>query len=296
MEIKQITKDEEIVLKGLNPNPEIFVPTPEIISMFQHFMDLDISKVKNQVKQMELRDSLYDAKRFLNYYYKLHKVPYVKYIKIGGKIIQFIRNIDPFKLPLYGIGKDDIFCGAVIEEITANKPPKPQILFRGIELFKEVTEQTSTSIVHEVTHTQLDSIKGSIKNYYNTEVLSIFNELFHSAILDSDERLLSLNDARRIYEMKILTEEIDEHNKGIKTYTRDYLLDNSKYILSDLKAYSLFIKFYYGSDELKNDILDSIQAVFDGIITVEDLLDHYDITEENIQDEEKLLRYFNRRK
>ena len=75
---------------------------------------------------------------------------------------------------------------------------------------------------------------------------------------------------------------------------RGELLDCCKYLISGLKAYNLFIKFYYANDELKNEILDDIQAVFDGYLTVEELLLKHDISYENSQNKQVLIKYFSR--
>lgn len=118
----------------------------------------------------------------------------------------------------------------------------------------------------------------------------MFNELFHASILDSEENILRLNDSRRLYEMKILTQSLLHPS----AFTREDLLLDSQYLISDLKAYNLFIKFYYGNETLKEEIISDIQSVFDGYMTVEDLLDKYNITLANSIDNKKLLKYFNR--
>ena len=157
-----------------------------------------------------------------------------------------------------------------------------------------MTEQTSSSYVHEITHTQLDSLRGSIQEYYNMEVLSIFNELFHASILDKDERILRLNDSRRIYEMSITAQELRDHHNGKSPMSRDELLDCCKYLVSDLKAYQLFAIFYSANDTLKNEILDDIQSIFDGYMTLEELLNKYEITLESIENSPQILKYYKR--
>jgi hypothetical protein len=206
--------------------------------------------------------------------------------------IHIIRQINPLKLPINLIPTEDIFSGSVTEVLTNN--PKHHIIFREINLSKTTSEHTSASYIHEVTHTQLDRLKHSIREYYNLEVLSIFNELFHASILDKDEHLLRLNDSRRIYEMSITAQELRDHYDGKSPMDRDELLECCKYLVSGLKAYSLFIKFYNGDEELQNDILDDIQAVFDGYLTVEELLLKHEITYESSQNKQVLTKYFSR--
>lgn len=286
-----IGKDEEIIKRGLNPNPEIIIPSMSLIETLKQLETLPLAKEEYEIHPMELEDALYDAKTFLEYYYKLQNVPYLQIKKVLGTQIHIVKPTNPLKLPINLISSSDIFSGSVTEIITNTKH---HIVFREINLSKTVTEQTSSSYIHEITHTQLDRLKGIIRDYYNLEVLSIFNELFHASILDSEEKLLKLNDSRRIYEMSITAQELLDHHNKKSLMSRDELLDCCKYLISGLKAYNLFITFYYGNDDLKNDILDDIQSVFDGYLTLEELLTKYDITYENSQDSQKLLKYFNR--
>ena len=289
---KPIEKDIEIIKRGLNGYPKIINPSDELLEFLKNLEQLPVAQTEYSVHQMKIEDAMYDAQTFLRYYYKLRKVPYLHMIKVLGMNIHFIRQINPLKLPIKLINSDDIFSGSVTEVIT--KDGRPHMIFREINLSGTITEHTSASYIHEVTHTQLDRIKGSLNEYYNLEVLSIFNELFHASILDNEERILKLNDSRRIYEMSITAQELRDHHDGVSKMDRDELLDCCKYLVSGLKAYCLFIKFYNGDQELKNDILDDIQAVYDGYITVEELLLKYDITYESSQDKHMLIKYFSR--
>lgn len=286
-----ITKDQEIIRRGLTPNPEIICPSDELIKTLTELGQHRIASTEYQIHAMKLEDALYDAHEFLNYYYKLRKVPYLKIRKLLGLQIHTIRELNPLNLPINLIEADDVFSGSVTE-IFIDRPP--HIIFREINLTKVISEQTSSSYIHEITHTQLDRLKGSIREYYNLEVLSIFNELFHASILDKEERILKLNDSRRIHEMRVSAEELKDYHTGKSRMERDELLDCCKYLISGLKAYNLFITFYFANEELQNDILDDIQSIFDGYLTVEELLNKYEISYENSQEPKRLFKYFNR--
>ena len=95
--------------------------------------------------------------------------------------------------------------------------------------------------------------------------------------------------------MAVTADELREYHEGKSKMDRSELLDCCKYLVSGLKAYSLFIKFYYANDELKNEILDDIQAVFDGYLTVEELLFKHNISYESSQDKQVLTKYFSRK-
>ena len=286
-----ISKDEEIIRRGLNSNPQIINPSDKLIDNLSIYSKLPIAETCYGIHRTRIEDAMYDAQTFLLYYYNLHKVPTEMVKKVLGKKIHFGKYINPLKLPINLINTEDIFSGSVTEVITNSEP---RVIFREINLSNQVTEQTSSSYVHEITHTQLDSLKGSFRDYNNFEVISIFNELFHASILDHDEKILILNDSRRIHEMNVTAQELKNHHNGTSTMDREELLDCCKYLISDLKAYNLFSTFYYGSNAIKNEIIQSIQDIFDGYLTVEELLLKYDITYDSIEDSKKLLKYYKR--
>lgn len=281
-----LTKDEEIRKRGYKPNPQIQLPDEKLRALSEKLSSLSIAQTEYQVHQMELKDALYDAEAFFHAYYKLHKVPFLKERKFGG---YKVKQVSPYRLPLFGIEDESIFTGAVIETIIES--PRVSIVYSGINLSSTITEQTSCSYVHEITHTQLDHHIGQIQDFYNAEVLSVFNELFHASILDREERILKLNDSRRIYEINVL---VNNLRNSSPSYPREDQLLDMQYLISNLKAYNLFITFYNGSDAQKREILEDIQSVFDCYMTVEDLLRKYEITYENSQEEKRLLKYFER--
>ncbi len=287
----QISKDDEIIKRALNPNPEIINPSDELLDSLTQYSMLPIANKDYEVHRMSINNALYDAQTFLLYYYNLHKVPTVNIHKLLGHQIHIGKSVSPLKLPVNLVPNDDIFSGSVTEVLTNREP---HIIFREINLNIQTTEQTSSSYIHEVTHTQIDRLKGAVKEYYNLEIISIFNELFHASILDSDERILRLNDSRRINEMTVTAQELRDYHDGKSTMNRDELLDCCKYLISDLQAYQLFVTFYNSTEYTKNEIIDDIQTIFDGYMTVEELLDKYEITLEPDEDEKKLLKYFNR--
>lgn len=286
-----ISKDEEIIRRGLNANPKIINPSDNLLETLKQYSELPIAKHVSTIHQMNVIDAIYDAQTFLLYYYKLHKVPTENIKKILGKQIHFGRYINPLKLPINLTPRDDVFSASVVEVITNQQP---YIIFRQIDLANQITEQTSASYIHEITHTQLDSLRGSFRNFYHFEVISIFNELFHASVLDNSERLLRLNDSRRIHEMFVTAVDLRNYHDGKETMDREELLDCCKYLISDLKAYKLFTLFYYANDNVRVEILNAIQAIFDGGLTVEELLLKFDITNDSIEDAKILTKYYKR--
>lgn len=289
--MKELSKDEEIVRRNLKAKPDIINPTDKLLNTLKSYEKFRVAQKNYGVHSMKIEDAICDAQNFLHYYYRLHKVNTLCIYKLLNHQIYFGRKIYPLKLPINLIKSNDIFFGSVTEIFPKDNDP---IIFYEVNLNKQSTEQTSSSYVHEITHTQVDSLKGSLEEYYNVEVLSIFNELFHASILDKDEKILRLNDSRRIYEMSITAQELRKNFDGKNNMDRNELLDCCKYLISDLKAYDLFVTFYNANNSVKDEILDDVQSVFDGIITVEELLAKYDVTLDSIEDSPKMLKYFKR--
>ncbi len=262
----------------------ITIPSSELIGILNRLDELEIRRQDYAVHQMTLSNAFRDTKSFFDEYYQLHKVPYVKKIKIGKMVLYFKRDIDPYKLPLIPVETDSIFHGTVHQTCIDNKN-----YFYGIELCETVTEQTSTSYTHELTHVEVNSVPGSLIEEKNSEVLSIFNELLHAALLGTEEKILRLNDSRRIYEMKTIANDLVEHSLDYEE-----LLDCSRYLESTLQAYNLFITYYKGNTQIKREVIKSIQQIFDGYRCVEELLRQYDISFESSIDEKRLKNYFNR--
>lgn len=286
-----LTIDEEIVRRGLIANPAIIYPSDKLITTLTELGQNRIASTDYPIHPLKLDDVINYTQQFLKYYYKLRSIPQLTIKKILGHQIHIVKESDPLNLPINLIDTDDAFAGSVTEIFTERTP---HIVFREINLAKVITEQTGPSYAHEITHTQLDSLKGSLKEFYNLEVLSIFNELFLASVLDKEERVLRLNDSRRIHEMHLTAEELREHQTGKIPMDKVELLDSCKYLISGLKAYNLFIQFYYANEAQQNEMLDDIQSIFDGYLTVEELLYKYEITHESIQETKRLFKYFNR--
>ncbi len=278
------TKDEEIIRHGYKQYPEIIDTSSKLMKTIDEISYFDNITRKFKVKLISKEIALSNSKTFLENNFRLHNVLVAVPVKIGSSVLQ-VTPKSPFSIPIVEEEIKSVFSGSVIEFFADEIS---QILFKGIVLSSLYTEQTSVSYVHEITHTQLDSMPGIVSEYYNSEILSIFLELLYSH--STNENLLRLNDSNRILELinmiiTVLTESKDE---------RDRLLEASKYICSTLKAINLFIKYYYGSNAIKKEILTNIQKVFSGNLFLEEMLSKYDITYESSQDENTLKKYFTR--
>lgn len=275
---------EDLLARGYEPDFTIFKPDSELMETLGELKQSKIATTKYQINKMQKKEALKDAKLFLTHYFQLYRVMYEKELKIGSKGLSFIRPKNPFSLPIHFV-EENIFYGATIE---SNFNFKKFIAFQRIELSSIITEQTPITYAHEIIHTQVDEKKGTVQKYYHSEVLSIFIELIYSYLFSSDERLLRLEDLRRISEMFALAYEL--------TNSTDFetQIINTSYLVSELKAYRLFMLYYYGSTSLKKGILAEVQKVIDGSITLEEMLYGYNITLESSKEKQKMMTYFKR--
>lgn len=308
--MKIIDKETELRIHGHDPLGPILKPSSKIIDFGTFIENLEIDKKPFQLRPSTKQEAITNAINFFNTHFKLHKIPYkselrcdidkfilrhLPGIKIPLQIHNIARNIHPFNLPVRYTGETMIEC-MVVENVTYIATDyfidNMKLSFKEIILPPQITELTSSSYVHEVTHTQLAHIKGIIKDYYNSEILSIFLEIL--SIYETQEYLLPLQDAMRLTELYHELYTLEEHSKGVSTYKEDDLIDSTKYTTSIIKAYHLFVEYYYGSPALKKYILESIQNILDGNISLEELLDEFEITIHSSIDNPKLTKYFKR--
>ncbi len=276
-------KKEERIKKGNVDYSSKLEVNKDLIAVLRTLQETDIAKREYSLYRMKLEDALYNGRVFMNYHFRMHEVYRLK-INDNSYII---RSVMPCHLPIKLQKTNNIFYGSV-EEITPRHDSS--VFFGNIVLHKTTTEITSTVYVHELGHTQIDSVKGSVVHYYNDEVISIFLSMLHAYSLDKDETLLTIDDARRIRRMNIRANYLRKKDN----MSKDDILESSKYLNSDLIATNLFITYYYGSFQIKKEMLGFIQEVFDGNKTVEDLITKYDSSYEEAQDLKRLIKYYGR--
>ena len=288
-----LPKDREIELRGCSPVKKIIVPDQKLEELTAYLSTLPMSTKQYRIHSMKLKDALIDSKYFIDGYFKIHNIPYIRFYKIPFTKVQSFTTkvIHPYKLPIKLLSNGET-NGYVEEDFTTNG----KIFFKSLGIGEIICEKTSASYVHEITHTQIDSVPRSFDDYYNQEVFSIFLEFFHSSLLSTDENLLRLEEANRIYELRELTKELIAHNNGEKELTREDQIENSKYIQSNLIAFHLFSKFYFARNEIKQEMLKDIQRIFDGNLTVEEYLNKYEVSFCNSQSQEKITDYLYRKK
>lgn len=308
--VKIIDKKRELIAHGHDPLNGILIPQSELIDLGTFIENLEIEKKPLYLGPSNKDKELKEAKDFFNKKFKLHKIPYkgelrcsldyyiLRYIpgiELPLRLHNITRYIHPFDLPVRYTSETISEC-MVVENITfidtEDFLKRMKLSFKEIILPPTITELTSSSYVHEITHTQLAHVRGIIKDYYNSEVLSIFLEILNVYESENSKTLLPLQDAVRLTELYQELHMLVSHNIGVENHSEEELIDASKYSISILKAYGLFIEYLNGSPALKKYILTSIQNIFNGDLCLEELLDEFELTPERVAKDEKVLSYF----
>lgn len=259
------------------------------------------SEFKATYKQPKL--ILRDSKVFLRNKFILHKVPYADEViiklKLHGRLVRSEnelvklyngvgRLVDPFELPVRFVNEPYYYGNVSLCTNISDNPEflkHMKIFFKSIELGHKTNDMTGVCYVHEIVHTQLESIKGIVKDYYNSELLSIFMELVYAY----EKGIVLLRETLKNRINMFLTEFHSLYNFiSSKDITEDGLWHNviaCKYIVSTVKAFHLFCNYYIGDDIEKNNILWEIQSVFSGRKSLEDVLDILGITYQNSLDQ-----------
>lgn len=144
------------------------------------------------------------------------------------------------------------------------------------------------SYVHEMCHALNYRNKGYTNNQLYDEVLSVFLELVTAVDLNNT----SLRDVKllqRVLSLKSSTlakELYEKDNTNPLT-----IIDYNKYLISTLLAFHLF-SIYLTKQRIRKEMDRDLNAIFNGDITLEDMLEKYEATEENgVQTLKKVTSY-----
>ena len=283
---------EQIKFRRFKEIPAIIPPSKELImiaSLIDKMPEPNIEAHPEKLKQV-----LKTSREFLSKYLTLNPIPYVKEYKLFNITkIEINGYIHPFNLPVKKVKNNDMFYGCSNEIIYFNTTDF--LKYRWIELSSNLTEVSSLSYTHELTHTQLNHCEGIVNDYNNVEFLSIFLELVQALETKEDESLLILHDNLRLRELQSSIIELDKYATTYDDEIKEVLIEGTSYLHSTLKAYQLFFIYYYGNNETKYKIMHYIQEVFNHRLTVEGLLKKFNITFTNSQNKDDMNMYLKRR-
>ncbi len=284
------THVEQIKMHGFDKIPEIIIPSTNLLQIEELISSTTNSTVIP--KKENLRRVLSYSQEFLSQHFTLRDVPFYKETIIGPLRIEKSGTVHPFGLPVTQIKNEDSFYGNLNEVVTLSDGVIIDYQYRGIELSKHTTSLSSLAYTHEITHSQLNHVKDQVKDYTNTEFLSIFLETLQA--YQTSDKLLRIHDSERLLELAGIIKELRKYHSTTDESIKDILIEGTSYAKSTLKAYSLFIKYYNSKPQVQKIILQDIQRIFNQEISVEDFLSLYDITFEESQDVTRLTNYLKR--
>lgn len=291
-----------LLLHGYDTNIKKFSLDDNILACMKDLAELDLTPFQGkEIPTISKFEMTHNAKRFMRENFSLHRVGYLSDKRLA-KILhderiqtiddvaviynQSARLVDPFHVPIrYDL--DSIFGGTLVVQNVVTEDtsffeqllPRLNLYFTHISLPKTITTITPMSYVHEITHSQLESYKGIISNYYNGELLSVFMEFLYS--YETNKDVFEIDLSNRIenllycfYSMYLY--QVGKENPDREYNEYEYFYD-SQYFISILKAFQLFHLYDSSNDSIKRYILEGIQKVFDGKILLEDFLDSLDI-------------------
>lgn len=227
------------------------------------------------------------VKNILNDYFSIKKVLYYpttpsRFKFLRKKAYENLSPISPFDIPITYIPcKEDEYDCYVSYSI-------PMQRLGNIQVIQSINFTPSNimaiTYAHEITHTQYQS-----KEYIYDEILPIFVEELINSLTDNNKiifyaRINNLLEClKEINKNTFPQDEIDEFNK----------LNTIKYIESTLKAYMLY--HIYTNEPLsstKARIIDDIQSIIDGTLSIENLISKYELTDKNTKSLTLFKSYF----
>ena len=228
---------------------------------------------------------LENVKNILNEYFNIKKVLYYpitpsRFKFLRQKTYQKLTPLSPFDIPITYIPCEELKC-SVIRSIPMQKLGNIQVI-QSINFTP--SNIMATIYAHEITHTQYQS-----KEFIYDEILPIFVEELINSLTDNNKNMFYarinnlLECLKEINKNPFPQDEIEEFNK----------LNTIKYIESTLIAYMLY--HIYTNESLsstKARIIDDVQSVINGTLSIENLISKYELTDKNTKSLTLFKSYF----
>lgn len=256
--------DEELtnIINFINNRDDLENIKNAIINAKKGF-NFDITKLK-----------LENVKNILNEYFNIKKVLYYpttpsRFKFLRKKSYENLSPMSPFDIPITYIPCEELKC-SVIRSIPMQKLGNIQVI-QSINFTP--SNIMATIYAHEITHTQYQS-----KEFIYDEILPIFVEELINSLTDNNKNMFYarinnlLECLKEINKNPFPQDEIEEFNK----------LNTIKYIESTLIAYMLY--HIYTNESLsstKARIIDDVQSVIYGTLSIENLISKYELTDKN---------------
>ena len=229
------------------------------------------SKVKRQTR--ELFTSLF---RVHNVYILPEKYNQLFDSYLGSKvkttegfsslISKYASYETPFYIPLKQETTDP-YCSGLICYFPDGLDEEALPIINSKIVMSPYTNLSPSFYVNQICSTQLDGVRGSVPNFHDREVLGILMEKILA--YESRDDIFPIIHNYRMHELKVDMHLIKEDPKNNVAWS---------FIISTIKAEELFDYYVSLSDNDKKDFFQTIQRIFDGEISLQELLNTVEIS------------------
>lgn len=175
-------------------------------------------------------------------------------------ILKYASYDTPFYIPLKQEVNDPYYSGLICYYADGLDEEALPIINSKI-VTSPFTNLTPSFYVNQICSTQLDGVRGSVPNFHDREVLSILMEKI-LAYESSDDIFQAVHNYR-MHELQVDMHLIKEDPKNNVIWS---------FIISTIKAEELFDYYLSLTNKDKREFFKTIQRVFDGEITLYELL------------------------
>ncbi len=265
-----------------------------------------LSTFQPSSRDISLETVIEESREFMTSHFRLHSIRYLieakKTKREDGSFnvnLTGVEELDPYELPVEKCKNGESVCEC---EFFGSKGEYPETYFKRIKLNENMIELTPCILTHEIVHTQDGLREGILEYYTNIETLPIFLEVMHYVekyatkenkvkpilrrlkhLVMYIDRLNFLTKAKwrlRYYDDIVILGAYTNKN-SLKKEPSDEIIIISTYIESILKALNLFELYENSNINIRKQMIDYIQNIFDANRSVEDFLEFYDITFES---------------
>lgn len=270
-----------------------------------------LPEIKSPQETLTLEEVLAGSKEFYDKYFTLHNVrhltqetlqanqagiPATTGAQTARNYNSLLTTINPFEIPVV-LTKGHSMVGEIQKPLIVVPDQEfydlVEVPFARIVLGDQLTRLSIATHAHETAHSQTEGIKGYAEDYFNKEVISLFIEKLAALEVDPTGELLRLSERNRFKFISELKMVILNPELAMKfNVTKEQILEAQMYLQSTLYATKLFDEYQKArKPKDKQKIIDGIQAVFDGRITVEEMLSGRGISYGQIKDTSLIRRH-----
>ena len=291
MYYKEHNKD----VRGLDRDTEVVELNKELLQL-KALIDEKKDQLIGEIGELKTGLSTVDIQRkgrdILSSYVDLVGVKKVNERELGSKLSpdasmfgnmydemsRFYREAElssPYSIPVE-YDRSGSYYGRV-ECVQPNPDKADELLVDSIHLPRNKNEYLPQVYIRELVDLQVRTTKGAVQDVNNQDIVGLFYEYLS---LSNDEL------KNKIYKYVVYTSLSDNidyllHISGYTDFNsiKDHIQKCSTKIISALKVFDLIDLFNWTDMIGQMEILDDMQMVIDGVHSLEDVLDKYNITQ-----------------